>query len=75
MSYCRFGNDSDFYIWSDGAKYNCIGEKHLTFVDLSTLKIYLLEQKALGKKIPKSTFERINRELMESEVARVRSRS
>ena len=70
MAYCRGGEDSDVYAFSDGKGFRIYVSKLINYhedfyyaEDLDSFLEKMLELKENGLKIPDYTFERINREI------------
>ncbi len=68
MSYCRIGEDSDVYVWSDGDRYHVTLDRRKDTVSYSTealvdLKFLLVMIEGSGWRIPAEVFERIDGEI------------
>jgi len=64
MSYCRFGPESDVYIYSTGKYLVCDtckikGDKSFATLKYSRMVLHLEEHEALGHKVPKKVSEEL----------------
>ncbi len=75
MSYCRFGEESDVYVYTDGAELHCCAcrmtDKRSDFLTARrTDMIEHLEQHIRhGHEVPRDAFERLRREIGQIAVA------
>lgn len=69
MSYCRWSTDSDIYAYSTNGGFTI--HSYQGTVDVQTLQQFkdkLLELKDLGQRVPKYTFDRIEKEILNETV-------
>jgi hypothetical protein len=64
MSYCRFGNDSDVYIYSTGKYLVCDtckikGGKSFATLRYSRMSVHLESHVANGDRVPKNVLEEL----------------
>ncbi len=65
MAYCRIGEDSDVYVWSDGDRYHVTILNGVSFSTdvLTSLRFLLSMCEHYEWKIPAEVFERIDGEI------------
>lgn len=65
VSYCREGEDSDFYVYTDGETINCHGpdvSAYFAVEDKQQVIDWLMDQVRLGLLVPVRVFERLSAE-------------
>lgn len=70
MSYARFGDDSDVYIYSDGEKLNCCGcflDGDFASAEFENICEHLLRHLSAGHMVPRYCIERLFVEALNGE--------
>lgn len=64
MSYARFGDDSDVYVFRSSTTWHCCGckinnEPNVEFPSLEALAAHMIDHRAAGSQVPDYLFDRI----------------
>lgn len=69
VSYCRWGAESDVYVFSDGERWVChlLNDEPMDFTSRQAALNYLLEAREHGYQIPELALNRLRREIATNE--------